>query len=36
VVGRELTDVDTVREAEQVAGSLDDGHFLRAWRGVTA
>ncbi len=36
VVGRELTDVDTIREAEEVAGSLDDGHFLRAWREVTA
>jgi len=35
-VGRELTDVDTVEEAAEVAGSLTEGHFLRAWRAVTA
>jgi len=35
-VGHELTDVDTVEEAASVADSLADGHFLRAWRSVTA
>jgi glycosyltransferase A (GT-A) superfamily protein (DUF2064 family) len=35
-IGRELTDVDTVREAEEVAGSLTRGHFLRAWQELTA
>ena len=40
-VGPELTDVDTVDEAvgqvaAQVAGSLTGGHFLQAWRTVTA
>jgi uncharacterized protein len=35
-VGQELTDVDTVHEAARVAGSLTGGHFLRAWRLVTA
>jgi uncharacterized protein len=35
-VAQELTDVDTVHEAAAVAGTLRDGHFLRAWRTVTA
>jgi rSAM/selenodomain-associated transferase 1 len=35
-VGHELTDVDTVREAARVAGTLTEGHFLRAWQSVTA
>ena len=35
-VGHELTDVDTVHEAARVAGSLTGGHFLQAWRTVTA
>ena len=35
-VGHELTDVDTVEEAASVADSLTQGHFLRAWRAVTA
>jgi uncharacterized protein len=30
-VGHELTDVDTVHEAERVAATLTRGHFLRAW-----
>jgi len=34
-VGHELTDVDTAHEAEQVADTLTEGHFLRAWRSVT-
>jgi glycosyltransferase A (GT-A) superfamily protein (DUF2064 family) len=32
--GRSLTDVDTVEDAEAVAGSLTEGHFLQAWRAV--
>lgn len=28
----DLTDVDTLADAETVAAGLDDGHFLRAWR----
>jgi rSAM/selenodomain-associated transferase 1 len=35
-VGHELTDVDTVDEAERVAGTLTGGHFLRAWLSMTA
>jgi rSAM/selenodomain-associated transferase 1 len=35
-VGHELMDVDTVDAAAQVAGGLSRGHFLRAWRAVTA
>jgi rSAM/selenodomain-associated transferase 1 len=35
-VGHKLTDVDTVHEAARVAGSLTGGHFLQAWRTVTA
>ena len=35
-LGHELTDVDTVDEAAQVAGSLTGGHFLEAWLRVTA
>jgi glycosyltransferase A (GT-A) superfamily protein (DUF2064 family) len=35
-VARELTDVDTVVEARQVAASLTDGRFLDAWRVVSA
>jgi hypothetical protein len=27
-----LRDVDTVADAEAVAGALDAGHFRRAWR----
>jgi hypothetical protein len=34
-IGHELTDVDTVHEAAQVAGSLTGGHFLSAWQSVT-
>jgi rSAM/selenodomain-associated transferase 1 len=34
--GHELTDVDTVDEAARVAASLTEGHFLQAWRAVTA
>jgi rSAM/selenodomain-associated transferase 1 len=36
LVGPELTDVDTVDEAAQVARSLTGGHFLEAWHRVTA
>jgi uncharacterized protein len=35
-VAHELTDVDTVDEAAQVAGTLTAGHFLRTWRSVSA
>jgi hypothetical protein len=35
-VARELTDVDTVHEARQVAASLTQGRFLDAWREVSA
>jgi uncharacterized protein len=35
-VVHELTDVDTIQEADRVAGSLTGGHFLRAWRAVSA
>ena len=35
-VGHELTDVDTVEEAASVADSLTQGHFLHAWRSVSA
>ncbi|MGA8248064.1 MAG: DUF2064 domain-containing protein [Nocardioides sp.] len=35
-VGPELTDVDGVHEAASVAEALTGGHFLRAWRTVTA
>jgi glycosyltransferase A (GT-A) superfamily protein (DUF2064 family) len=34
-VARELTDVDTVREARQVAATLTGGHFLQAWQEVS-
>ena len=34
-VGRELSDVDTVTDAEQVARSLSGGHFLRVWRELS-
>lgn len=32
--GIELTDVDTVADASEVAAGLTGGHFLRAWREV--
>jgi glycosyltransferase A (GT-A) superfamily protein (DUF2064 family) len=35
-VARELTDVDTVHEARQVADTLTEGRFLDAWREVSA
>jgi glycosyltransferase A (GT-A) superfamily protein (DUF2064 family) len=35
-IGHSLTDVDTVADAAAVAGSLTEGHFLHAWRSVTA
>ncbi len=35
-VAHQVTDVDTVDEAAQVAGALTGGHFLRAWRAVSA
>jgi hypothetical protein len=34
-VAGELTDVDTVHEARQVAATLTGGHFLAAWREVS-
>jgi glycosyltransferase A (GT-A) superfamily protein (DUF2064 family) len=35
-VGRRLGDVDTVSDAEQVAGTLSGGHFLRVWQELSA
>jgi uncharacterized protein len=35
-VARELTDVDTLHEAQQVAATLTTGRFLDAWREVSA
>jgi rSAM/selenodomain-associated transferase 1 len=35
-VGHPLTDVDTVEAATRVVRGLSGGHFLRAWRSVTA
>jgi glycosyltransferase A (GT-A) superfamily protein (DUF2064 family) len=35
-LARELSDVDTVGDAERVGGMLRGGHFLEAWREVCA
>jgi glycosyltransferase A (GT-A) superfamily protein (DUF2064 family) len=35
-LARELTDVDTATEANEVARTLSTGHFLRAWREVAS